>query len=1245
MPNRSYTNYTNFGPYSSITTLNDIEADKLTAKSMDVVDLTVGGLDVSEIVVGGGITTGGDIDAQNITCATVSATGDIDCATTITASHVKCDTIDIGTVKETTYNTINIEQDVLVINSNDPALKTTLEPSATGLKIDKPLDVTGDILVSGTVDGRDVALDGTNQDTHISDDTKHRIINDATATTTELWSGSKINTELTGKAPAVHADHPYIKLTNPTTTYLNTETATRVDFQMRDTQPNVETVASLTHTDNLLGKGLTVNGFVKSNSMVVNGINVETELDGKVNNIGDEIIGGNKTFSGNLISDPAGEFFWKGQNIQAFFDSKVNNIGNETIAGDKTFVNNLIIDAGTGELTYKGNTLQSLLDGAGGAAAMAELTDVDLTGLIDNYKLYYDETAGKWKVRPDGDHEQVTVGLTGTGNKTITFRNDANADGLLAYCVACDGFETNKELYVPDVNFGVVSIKESLFDITPATAGVSFVAGDEPTFWDNGAPDFSSKITVAPCFCSYTINTILSGYEAYQLSVRPNSADPASSLTGTIGKRTYMEFSCDGVVDPRAIFGVVMSVYEPYPSPNDKSWYADWRPNGAYGWPNVPMIGVRTLPNKFGGDLLQRDVTQLLNCPDITERMGIELRFDTDELVLWNATAGTVFLTQDQSLSTEWQNVKNGTAKCRFFFGGVSAIGTTCKIYNEADSINFGNIGGSSEYYMTGGYGGGGGASETLNFKIYDKVETDLLLLPKADIANHYNKTQIDAQNVVLNNSINLKADQSTTYTKLENDAQHVVINNAINLKANISDVYDKTAVDAQHVVINNSITNHTDHTALNITAATSGKLKTTTAPEMAISTQGSGEEEVLLIRSSTTTEGRGIDVQGTIRSGQARITNITYQDTGVDKDVKTEINLLKNADIALDNRIDAYDNATATTITNLQNQITNNGGLAASIIAGTEDVLGTTSQTFNIGEEIALAVTEATINLKSIDAINTCQLKWKPVESLFLQLNRPIQMNDTSGNGQLKTTNTLTLYSDTAGVDISAGTNATISAPNEIQLNTTGSVVSNAPVHKLNNPSGSLIRNELGELTIDTLSSNVYVSSGNALYFTAAGDINMNATGNVRLNGTTNQAPDPILGGNFTNVINFNYMNRVRKRESIIASASGIYNFGSNDVGTDFHLQSYSFHVWDGFYLVELKTGLTGIDKIGSAPPGKEAKAYKLNWDWNLSAEINTNNGSQWDWNRVRLELGSDGGWNNRIIWCEMVYTYKFLY
>ena len=65
--------------------------------------------------------------------------------------------------------------------------------------IDDTDNITGvvNISLSGTVDGRNIATDGTNQDSHISDTTIHHIINDSGTSIAELWSASKIDTELT----------------------------------------------------------------------------------------------------------------------------------------------------------------------------------------------------------------------------------------------------------------------------------------------------------------------------------------------------------------------------------------------------------------------------------------------------------------------------------------------------------------------------------------------------------------------------------------------------------------------------------------------------------------------------------------------------------------------------------------------------------------------------------------------------------------------------------------------------------------------------------------------------------------------------------------------------------------------------------------------------------------------------------------------------------------------------------------
>jgi len=83
--------------------------------------------------------------------------------------------------------------------------------------VERPVDVS-DLIVQTTVDFTDAnvsnlshaALDdvGTNThaqiDVHIADDAKHRTINDAGTSTTDLWSADRINTLLAGKSGADH---------------------------------------------------------------------------------------------------------------------------------------------------------------------------------------------------------------------------------------------------------------------------------------------------------------------------------------------------------------------------------------------------------------------------------------------------------------------------------------------------------------------------------------------------------------------------------------------------------------------------------------------------------------------------------------------------------------------------------------------------------------------------------------------------------------------------------------------------------------------------------------------------------------------------------------------------------------------------------------------------------------------------------------------------------------------------------
>lgn len=78
------------------------------------------------------------------------------------------------------------------------------------------LYLAGDILVDGTVDGRDIASDGSTQDSHIADLSIHRELDDGSTTTTNLWSASKIQTELNSKPDSLD-DLSDVNLTSPAT--------------------------------------------------------------------------------------------------------------------------------------------------------------------------------------------------------------------------------------------------------------------------------------------------------------------------------------------------------------------------------------------------------------------------------------------------------------------------------------------------------------------------------------------------------------------------------------------------------------------------------------------------------------------------------------------------------------------------------------------------------------------------------------------------------------------------------------------------------------------------------------------------------------------------------------------------------------------------------------------------------------------------------------------------------------------
>jgi len=79
---------------------------------------------------------------------------------------------------------------------------------ASGQFADARISQTSVLQHQGSINHQSISGAGTNThaqiDTHVGDATKHRIINDAGTSNTELWSAFKIDTEVSGKASTVH---------------------------------------------------------------------------------------------------------------------------------------------------------------------------------------------------------------------------------------------------------------------------------------------------------------------------------------------------------------------------------------------------------------------------------------------------------------------------------------------------------------------------------------------------------------------------------------------------------------------------------------------------------------------------------------------------------------------------------------------------------------------------------------------------------------------------------------------------------------------------------------------------------------------------------------------------------------------------------------------------------------------------------------------------------------------------------